>query len=130
MTYQRTSRHAGNALDVQDDWDNVHNQLLAIQKKSEVVSKSGDSSEQEADEVAKKVVSGESVEIHGAGGTINPKGSGGEAEVTPEFQEKLGNSKGNGQPLNDSTRVEMESKMNADFSEVKIHTGEEAHSMN
>jgi hypothetical protein len=112
----------------QEDWNEVHNQLLAIQRKSLAISDPKDADEQEADEVARKVVAGESAEIHHTGGTINRKGEG-SFETTPEFQSKLEGSKGGGQSLDDSTKGEMESKMGADFSGVKIHTGNEAHKM-
>lgn len=118
----------------QDDWENVHNQLMEvqeqkrIQKKALEISNPGDTDEKEADEVARKIMSGESAEIHGTGSTISRKGEG-SAETTDEFQSKLESNKGNGQPLDDSTRSEMESKMGADLSGVKIHTGSEAHSM-
>ncbi|HET6989691.1 MAG TPA: DUF4157 domain-containing protein, partial [Bacteroidia bacterium] len=112
----------------QEHWNEVHNQLLAIQKKSIEVSNPNDADEKEADEVARKVMDGQSAEIHGTGGSINRSGEG-IAEVTPEFQSKLENTSGSGQSLNDSTRSEMESKMGADFSSVKIHSGSEAHDM-
>jgi hypothetical protein len=112
----------------QEDWNEVHKQLSAVQKKSLAISEPGDADEKEADEVAKKVMSGESAEIHGSGGTINRKGEG-SFETTPEFQSKLEGSKGGGQSLDDSTKGEMESKMGADFSGVKIHTGNEANTM-
>jgi hypothetical protein len=129
MSYQRTSQHANHIHRQHDDWDEVHNQLLAIQKKSLEVSDPNDADEKEADTIARKVMSGESVQIHGAGSTINRKGKG-SAETTPEFQSQLESSKGGGQSLDDSTRSEMESKMGADFSGVKIHTGSNAHVMN
>jgi hypothetical protein len=118
----------------QEHWEEVHNNLIEvqqaqrIQKKSLEISSPGDADEKEADTVARKVVSGESAEIHGTGGTINRKGEG-TSETTPEFQTKLESSKGGGQSLEDSTRSEMESKMGADFSGVKIHTGGEASNM-
>jgi len=118
-----------------DDWDEVHNQMLEvqqkglIQKKSLAVSEPGDADEKEADEVARKVAGGESATIHGTGGTINRKGEGG-AEVTPEFQSKLESSKGDGQSLPENVQQEMGSKMGADFSDVKVHTGSEANAMN
>lgn len=131
MEHQKTN---SNSQRQNDDWDEVHNQLLnvqqaqQIQKKSLTVSAPGDPDEKEADEVARKVLSGESAEVHGIGGAINRKGEG-SAETTAQFQSKLESSKGSGQPLNDSTRSEMESKMGADFSSVKIHTGGEANNM-
>jgi hypothetical protein len=113
----------------QEHWNEVHEQLLTIQKKSLEVSAPDDANEKEADEVARKVMSGESAEIHGTGGTINRKGEGA-FETTSEFQTKLASSKGNGQSLDDSTKSEMESKMGADLSGVKIHTGSESNEMN
>lgn len=112
----------------QDHWNEVHEQLLAVQKKSLSISNPGDSDEQEADDVARKVVNGESAEINGSSSSINRKGSG-EAETTSEFQNQLKSQSGSGASLNESTRSEMESKMGADFSGVKIHTGTEANKM-
>lgn len=129
MEHQRSSQHANNIHRQHDDWDEVHHQLMAIQKKSLQVSNPGDADEQEADTVARKVMSGESVQIHGTGSTINRKGEGA-FETTPEFQTRLESSKGSGQSLDKVMRKEMESKMGADFSHVKIHTGGEAHAMN
>ncbi|MEO5644867.1 MAG: DUF4157 domain-containing protein [Bacteroidia bacterium] len=113
----------------QEHWNEVHEQLLAIQKKSLEVSAPDDADEKEADAVSAKVMSGESAQIHGTGGTINRKGEG-SFETTPEFNSKLESSKGGGQSLDDSTQREMESGMNADFSDVKIHTSSEANAMN
>jgi len=118
-----------------DDWDDVHNQMLDVQqkglmqKKSLTVSNPGDADEKEADEVAQKVTAGESAAIHGNGGAINRKGEGA-AEATPEFQSKLENSKGDGHALPENVQQEMGSKMGADFSNVKVHTGSEANAMN
>jgi len=64
----------------QDDWDEVHEQMVEaqqngmLQKKSLTVSDPGDADEKEADEVARKVSQGEPAAIHEAGGTINRKG--------------------------------------------------------
>ncbi|MEO5644870.1 MAG: DUF4157 domain-containing protein [Bacteroidia bacterium] len=113
----------------QEHWNEVHEQLLAIQKKSLEVSAPDDADEKEADAVSAKVMSGESAQIHGTGGTINRKGEG-SFETTPEFNSKLESSKGSGQSLDDSTKSEMESGMGADFSGVKIHTNSEANEMN
>ena len=102
---------------------------VRIQTKSLDVSYPTDADEKKADEVARKVVDGQSAEIHVAGGTVNRKGEG-SVETTPAFQSKLESSKGGGQSLAESTRREMESSMGADFSRVKIHTGSEAHNLN
>ncbi|MEO5644865.1 MAG: hypothetical protein ABIQ40_07080, partial [Bacteroidia bacterium] len=53
----------------QEHWNEVHEQLLAIQKKSLEVSAPDDADEKEADAVSAKVMSGESAQIHGTGGT-------------------------------------------------------------
>lgn len=103
-------------------------QLSEIQKNSLEVSSPADPDEIEANEVAQKIVDGQAAEIHGGVGTVNRKGEG-SWEATPDLQSQLESSKGGGQPLDDSTRSEMESKMGADFSGVKIHTGSEAHRM-
>ena len=113
----------------QEDWNEVHEQMVAVQKKSLEVSDPNDADEKEADAVARKVSDGESAEIHGTGGTINRKGEGA-AETTPAFNSRLESSKGGGQSLDDSTKSEMESQMGADFGDVKIHTGSEANEMN
>ncbi len=134
MGYDLGKNRIGN-VNRHDDWDEVHNQMLEvqqkglIQKKSLALSAPGDQDEEEADEVALKIAGGGSAQIHGIGGTINRSGSG-NAEVTPEFESKLSSSKGEGKSLDDSTRNEMELKMGADFSGVKLHTGSEANQMN
>ncbi len=118
-----------------DDWDEVHNQILEAQQKKSVQKKSlstsdpGDADEKEADEIARKVTSGESATVNGIGGAINRKGEG-SAEATPEFQSKLESSKGSGESLPENVQQEMGSKIGADFRGVKVHTGSEAHAMN
>ncbi|MEO5642316.1 MAG: DUF4157 domain-containing protein [Bacteroidia bacterium] len=124
----RTNQHADHIQRQQDDWDEVHNQLLTIQKKSLEVSDPNDEDEKEADEIARKVVDGQSGGIHGSGGTINRKGEG-EAEINPEFQSQLQGSKGSGQSLPADLQKDMGSKMGTDFGGVKIHTGSEANAM-
>lgn len=100
----------------------------AIQKKSLEVSNPTDTDEKEADEVARKVVDGQSAEIHGTGGTVN-RSAEGAAKTTPAFQSKLEGSRGGGQSLDDSVKSDMESKTGADFSDIKVHTGSDAHNM-
>jgi hypothetical protein len=109
--------------------NNRNAQPFAIQKKSLEISVPTDASEKEADEVARKVVDGQPAEIHQTSTAVNKKAES-PPEITREFQSKLENSKGSGRSLDDSTRTEMESKMSADFSRVKIHTGGDAHHMN
>ncbi|HTF04970.1 MAG TPA: DUF4157 domain-containing protein [Bacteroidia bacterium] len=118
----------------QEHWEEVHNQMLGVQqgervqKKSLEISNPGDTDEKEADEVARKVMSGESAEVHGTGGTVSRKGEG-NVEATPEFEAKLNSSKGSGQSLDISTQNEMGPKIGADLSGVKVHTGNEAQGM-
>ncbi|HEV7475359.1 MAG TPA: DUF4157 domain-containing protein [Pyrinomonadaceae bacterium] len=106
----------------------LHGSFFGIQRKSLEVSEPTDAAEKEADEVARRVVAGQPAPVGGTSRTINPKSSG-SAETTPEFQSSLESSQGGGQSLDDSTRSEMESKMGADFSKVKIHTGREAQNL-
>lgn len=118
-----------------DDWTEVHEQLMQVQKDSEIqkksleVSEPGDSDEKEADEIAGKVVNGQTAEIAGNGGLVQRKGEG-SAETNPEFESKLGNSKGGGESLPENLQQELGSKMGADFSGVKVHAGGEAYAMN
>lgn len=76
MDFERSSRHSKDIHRQHDDWDNVHQQLLTIQKKSLEVSDPNDANEREADEVARKVVNGQPSEISSAGGTIQRKAGG------------------------------------------------------
>jgi Domain of unknown function (DUF4157) len=111
-----------------EHWHERHKHLLGIQMKSLAISDPTDADEKEADEAARKVVDGKSAEIHGTSRAVNRK-SVGSAETTPDFQSKVESSKGNGQALNEPTRSEMGSKMGADFSKVKVHTGSVAHAL-
>src|SRR5216684_424434 len=106
----------------------VARQSVGVQRKSIELSKPTDAAEKEADEVARKVVDRHPAQIRETGGMVNRQGEG-SAKTTKEFQSRLESSKGGGQSLDDSTRREMESRMGADFSNVKIHTGREAQHM-
>jgi Domain of unknown function (DUF4157) len=108
------------------------------QKKAALeISQAKDPQEKEADEVAKKVVEGNSKsEIRNSElnasktGTVHPKT---ESDTPPmadaNFEQQLDSSKGSGQSLDDATKREMETKMGADFSGVKIHTDSAANAM-
>jgi Domain of unknown function (DUF4157) len=108
------------------------------QKKAALeISQAKDQQEKEADEVAKKVVEGNSKsEIRNSElnasktGTVHPKT---ESDTPPmadaNFEQQLDSSKGSGQSLDDATKNEMETKMGADFSGVKIHTDSAANAM-
>lgn len=52
------------------------------------------------------------------------------ADVTDEFADQLDASRGNGSPLPTETRAFMENAFNSDFSNVNIHTGSRASSLN
>jgi Domain of unknown function (DUF4157) len=112
------------------------------QKKAALeISQAKDPQEKEADVVAKKVVEGNSkseirnselnAELNAAKtGTVHPKT---ESDTSPmadaNFEQQLDSSKGSGQSMDDATKNEMETKMGADFSDVKIHTGSNANEM-
>lgn len=107
----------------------VREQTSAIQKKSLAVSSPNDPDENEADEIARKVVAGQSVEIRGTATAVNRKALA-SAEASHELHSKLARTKGGGRSLDDSQRLEMESKLRADFSAVRIHINSEAHDLN
>jgi len=143
----------------------VHEQLLSIQKKP-AVSNPGDPEELEADAVARKVTSGESVSINGTNGSINRKTTTspiqtkcaeceklngaeetedhehtnslvqrkcekcGASESLEQIGSNINRTKGNGQALPESTQKDLGGKMGADFSNVNIHTNDDAHKMN
>lgn len=127
-----------------DDWDQIHNDWLNVQRKekeqahetavsSQLSIASPDSvSEKHADETAKKVVSGETVDLGGmtgsGGADVNPSGSD-VPEVPGDFSAKLSSSKGAGSPLDAGINAEMSQKMNTDFSGVNLHTGSQANDM-
>lgn len=92
------------------------------------VSDPADRCEREADEVARRVLDGQSAEVHETGAIDRERE--GSVETTPEFQAKLQSSKGSGQSLDKLTRKEMESSMGANFSGVKFHTGSTAVELN
>jgi LysM repeat protein len=106
-----------------------------IRKKSSLeISPSDDPQEQHADAVAKKVISGEDasglIKSQPAfSNSIQTKSETEAPPVTDQFQSNLSNSKGGGQNLDVNTQQEMGNKMGADLSDVKIHTGSNAHEM-
>lgn len=135
--YQRIDRRTA-----QDDWYLQRRREIVsanntVQKKSEgggiEMSSPGDAHEQQADAIAQKVVNGGDVNLSNilpVTTTVQTKSEGEALTTSPEFANELNSSKGSGQPLDDSTRTEMESKMRTDFSGVKIHTGSAASSLN
>jgi hypothetical protein len=103
----------------------------------------GDTFEQEADRVAEAVVGGnhEISPVNSKNGSIvnrelrDPEDdsiqmkSGNPIEASPAFEQKLGNAKGSGNKLPSKVQMEMESGIGADFSEVNLHTDQEANSL-
>lgn len=102
----------------------------AVQAKLEI-SSPGDIHEQQADNIARKVVSGEhaGMEVSSSANTVMAKGEGSGLCVNEELDKKLSSSKGRGEMLDESIRSEMEDQMDADLSDVRIHTDNEASKM-
>jgi Domain of unknown function (DUF4157) len=61
---------------------------------------------------------------------VQMKSSVGPSEASPDLESSLSASRGGGQPLPEGTRSSMESAFGADFSGVRVHTGNEAVQMN
>lgn len=53
----------------------------------------------------------------------------GAPELSPETEQKIESLRGRGRPLPEEVRRDMESKLNADFSRVSIHTGADANQL-
>lgn len=135
--YQRIDRRTA-----QDDWYLQRRREIvaennAIQKKPAdsgiEISSPNDAHEQQADTIAKNVVNGGEVNpstITPVSNSVQTKSEGESLTASPEFAGQLDSTKSSGQPLDDSTRTEMESKMGADFSGVKVHTDSASHALN
>ena len=62
---------------------------------------------------------------------IHRKGTGGAVPtVSPAVESRLDATRGGGQPLSKSVRAQVEPRFGMDFSEVRVHTGGEAASLN
>lgn len=135
MNYTDKTRRTSH--DQHDDWDYNHNEILAWQAKHEEnsapeITAKNDPSEKEADDVAQKFVSGETVNLSGmsgAGNTVQPSANADAPTPPPDFNTTLNSSKGSGQSLDAGTQSEMESKMGSDFGDVRVHTGSQASGM-
>ncbi|MCG8576376.1 MAG: DUF4157 domain-containing protein [Flavobacteriales bacterium] len=111
---------------------------LLIQRKRNLVMMeeevtSQDSSEKEADAVADKIVSGGSVNsVNFQAINQQPKGKAKDVSVQMQdsISDPLQSSKGKGQVLDTSTKRQMESQMNTDLSDIRIHTDDQSHKMN
>ncbi len=103
------------------------------------ISQEGDAQEKEADSIAKKVVSGENSAVSNSesseinkkedSGDLMRKSGEGEMQGTENLQSQLSSSKGSGQSLTEDVQQDLGEKMGADLSDVKIHTGSNAHEM-
>jgi|GEM_PF-3717240 len=138
MSFQFGSRRRGHHDD--DGYDAFVDQFFgkkktpaAPQHETPKISDPGDAQEQQAEQIAGQVAQGGDVSLSGVSASpaqVQTKSEGGSgAEATPEFSAKLNASKGGGQTLPGDTRAELEQRMSADFSDVKVHTGDEANTM-
>ncbi len=96
------------------------------------VSQPGDAQEQEADMIARKVVDGGDANISQlspASSSVQSKSEGDTLRAPEGLQRQLDSSKGNGQSLPENVQQDIGGKMGADLSDVKIHTGSNAHEM-
>lgn len=130
----------------------MEEQAQSVRRKKNTATKAGsdiqisdpaDAQEQQADVVAKKVVSGadassEMKRDHSASSstistkredTLMAKSEDGSLKGTETLQNTLDSSKGGGQALDDKTKNEMGDKMGANLDNVKIHTDNRAHQM-
>jgi hypothetical protein len=83
--------------------------------------------EQQADAVAKKAVAGENTQTPPPPSTAQTTAP--TPAITADFEEKLYQSKGHGEPLNESLRAEMQGLTGADLSDVMVHTDTNANQM-
>jgi hypothetical protein len=81
--------------------------------------------EQEADKLAKQVVNGETVDPIVA----NKNNTSAEQKTPPGFESTVQHRKSSGENLPDQLREEMETKLGADFSGVKIHNTTNDHAL-
>ena len=101
----------------------------------------GDKYEQEADRVARQVVS----QIHAPGNQtvqreemsdeesdlmVQRQSDGGGMAATPELEASIQQARGSGQPLSENIRKPMEQAFGADFSRVKVHADAQSEQMN
>jgi hypothetical protein len=94
----------------------------------------GDRYEQEADwiadEVLRQKVPNEEDEKVGIQARASQQAAGGEREVDEGIEMRLSRSKGGGNPISDEVRAFVEPRMRFDFSNVRVHSDNEADWMN
>jgi hypothetical protein len=143
------SRMENSRKRMDEQYGAAYRKAIAEEKSGQVdISQPGDDHEKEADAAADKVANNEPAEVtsslrsegissksdidckeEGAGEKLMAKSEDGKLKGTDELQATLDSSKGSGQAMDDNTKGEMEEKMNADLSDVRIHTGGKAHEM-
>ncbi len=91
-----------------------------------------DKFEKEADTIADQVIqtSKKGSKNTSAKPQIMKSGKKGGTKASPALANQLTKSKGKGTPLSSASNKSMSNKIGHDFSQVKIHTGEQAHQMN
>jgi hypothetical protein len=98
------------------------------------ISQAGDAHEQQADAVAQKVTAGKDAssiltQQLSFVPSAQTKSEGESLQAPGNFQSQLDSSKGSGQSLPENVQKDIGGKMGADLSDVKIHTGSNAHEM-
>ncbi|HLP91156.1 MAG TPA: DUF4157 domain-containing protein [Nostocaceae cyanobacterium] len=124
--------------------NNSPNQAATIQTKL-TIGQPGDKYEQEADTMAQKVMSGNTLQlshwpekttpknpviVRRKLSTIQQKADVATNSSTPDLENQLNSKKGGGSPLDSDTRSFMESRFGADFSQVRVHTDSTSVQMN
>ena len=118
---------------VMRDDEEMAERRKAVQAKLEI-SQPGDVHEQQADAVAQKVSDGKDAsgvlrQQHSSTPATQMKSEEGTLHGTEKLQRSLDSSKGSGQSLPENVQKDIGGKMGADLSDVKIHTGSNAHEM-
>lgn len=87
--------------------------------------------EEEADKVSSQIMRTSSIQRSPAISKIQRKASSKDGfETDSNFESELKRTKGQGQPLPDSTRSEFESKFGSSFKNVRIHTNTQSNQLN
>ncbi|KAB8139692.1 DUF4157 domain-containing protein, partial [Chloroflexia bacterium SDU3-3] len=86
----------------------------------------GDRYEQEADAVAEQVMRAPAAGAPTAPAPTAVDSGGAGIATTPEVEQQIGQLRGGGSPLPTGDRAFFEERMGADFSQVRIHTGDQA----
>ncbi|KAB8139866.1 DUF4157 domain-containing protein, partial [Chloroflexia bacterium SDU3-3] len=86
----------------------------------------GDRYEQEADAVAAQVMRAPAAGAPAAPAPTAVDSGGAGIATTPEVEQQIGQLRGGGSPLPTGDRAFFEERMGADFSQVRIHTGDQA----